>query len=70
MCMYIYAKYYIIYREYLFIYNIKYWLQFFSLAYVTLVHKSGIYTEVFSSHSTQFSEAKTTHMPKQFVEHQ
>lgn len=41
-----------------------------SLSSVTLVHTSGIYTEVFNNHSTQFSEAKTTYASKQFLEQQ
>lgn len=42
----------------------------FFLSSVTLIHTSGIYTEVFNHHSTQFSEAKTAYVSKQFLEQQ
>lgn len=41
-----------------------------SLSFITPVPTSGIYTEVFNHHSTQFSEAKTTYASKQLLEQQ
>ena len=42
-----------------------------SLSSITLTtHTRGIHTEVFNHHSTQFSEAKTTYVSKQFLEQQ
>lgn len=69
MYVYMYAKYYIIYRVVVYM-QYKRLIIFFYFSSVTDVYTCDIYTEVFSHDSTQFSEAKTTRVLKQFVEHQ
>lgn len=69
VCIYVCKILHNIQKQFVYI-QYKMLIIFFSFSFVTRVHTCGIYSEVFSHDSTQFSEAKTTYVLKQFVEHQ